>query len=107
MVNGFEALSQDDVVSIYPEVFQQLNVSNTFKAVHLLESIKVYIGSKTIEASLSVNRENFRMPSDWKSGALRVHSLPACAKCFFMYSSFYQSLLIGVLLCASAPLRET
>ncbi|GAX42530.1 hypothetical protein NIES4075_35310 [Tolypothrix sp. NIES-4075] len=76
MVNGFEALSQDDVVSIYPEVFQQLNVSNTFKAVHLLESIKVYIGSKTIEASLfnkGINCEVLRLGNKrWQKGKVRI-----------------------------------
>jgi len=76
MGNGFEALSQDDVMSIYPEVFQQLNVSNTFKAVHLLESIKVYIGSKTIEASLfdeAINCEVLRLGNKrWQKGKVRI-----------------------------------
>lgn len=81
MGNGFESLNQDDVMSIYPEVFQQLDVSNTFKAVHLLETIKVYIGSNTIEASLfdkGIDCEVLRLGNKrWQNGKVRI-SLEFC-----------------------------
>ena len=76
MNNGFESLHHRDVVSIDPKNFDNLDVSNTFKVVQLLEVIKEYIGSHTQEAHLfdkGVDAEVLRLGAkDWQKGKVRI-----------------------------------
>ena len=52
MNSEFEPLNHNDVVSVNPDTFRNLDVSNTFKVVQLLEAIEEYFHSDTNEAAL-------------------------------------------------------
>lgn len=52
MSNEWESLNHDDVVSVNPKTFENLDISNTFKVVELLEIIKAYSNVDGNEASL-------------------------------------------------------
>jgi hypothetical protein len=52
MNKEFEALNRNDVMSVSPDTFRNLDVSNTFKIVQLLQAIEEYFHSDTNEAAL-------------------------------------------------------
>jgi hypothetical protein len=50
--NRFEALNGDDVVSVNPETFENLDISHTSRVVHLLAALQEYFYHATNEAIL-------------------------------------------------------
>ena len=78
MNNEFEALSCDDVVSVNPDTFEDLDITRTSKVIHLLEAIKECFGTQTEVAALfnteGVDCEVLRLGAkEWQHGKLRIN----------------------------------
>ncbi|PHJ62038.1 KGK domain-containing protein [Nostoc linckia z18] len=77
MIDGFEILNHDEVVSIEPDTFNKLNIAKTFKVRDLIAAIKDYIGAEnTNEADLytqGLNCEVLQFSTQgWKKGKVRL-----------------------------------
>ncbi|MDZ8186016.1 MAG: KGK domain-containing protein [Nostoc sp. ChiSLP02] len=77
MIDGFERLNHDEVVSIEPDTFNKLNIAKTFKVRDLITAIKDYIGAEnTNEADLysqGLNCEVLQFSTQgWKKGKVRL-----------------------------------
>ncbi len=76
MNSEFEPLNRKDVVSVEPDTFNNLDVSNTFKVVQLLEAIEQYFHSDTNEAALfskGVNCEVLKLGAKgWQKGKVII-----------------------------------
>ena len=78
MGNGFESLNQDDVVSVKPDTFNNLDVSKTFKVLDLIVAIREYVGADgTDEENLyygkGLNSEVLKLGAKgWQKGKLRI-----------------------------------
>lgn len=81
MNSEFEPLNHSDVVSVEPDTFNNLDVSNTFKVVQLLEGIEEYFHSDTNEAALfskGIECEVLKLGAKcWQKGKVRI-SLQFC-----------------------------
>jgi len=75
--NRFEALNGDDVVSVNPETFENLDISHTSRVVHLLAALQEYFYHATNEAILfteGINCEVLRLGAkDWQKGKVRIN----------------------------------
>ena len=78
MGNGFESLNQDDVVSVKPDTFNNLDVSKTFKVLDLIVAIREYVGADgTDEENLyygkGLNSEVLKLGAKgWQKGKVRI-----------------------------------
>ncbi|BAY74205.1 KGK domain-containing protein [Nostoc sp. DSM 114161] len=77
MIDGFERLNHDEVVSIEPDTFNKLDIAKTFKVRDLITAIKDYIGAEnTNEADLytqGLNCEVLQFSTQgWKKGKVRL-----------------------------------
>lgn len=74
--NEFEGLNYDDVVSVQPDTFADLDISRTFRVIHLLEAIQECFNSDTGVAALfaeGVNCEVLRLGAKaWQKGKMRI-----------------------------------
>ncbi|MEA5515852.1 KGK domain-containing protein [Nodularia sp. UHCC 0506] len=82
MENGFERLNHDEVVYVKPDIFNNLDVSGTFKVHDLISAIKQYLGAEgTTEESLysqGLDCEVLKFSAEgWKKGKVRL-SLEFC-----------------------------
>lgn len=77
MDKQFEALSCDDVVSVNPDTFEDLDITRTTKVIHLLEAIRECFGADTEVAAL-FNKEGVECEvlklgaSEWEQGKIRI-----------------------------------
>ena len=77
MNNRFEALNGDDVVSVNPETFENLDISHTSRVVHLLAALQEYFYHATNEAILfteGIDCEVLRLGAKgWQKGKVRIN----------------------------------
>ena len=77
MHNRFEALNGDDVVSVNPETFENLDISHTSRVVHLLAGLQEYFYHATNEAILfteGIDCEVLRLGAKgWQKGKVRIN----------------------------------
>ncbi|HCF30516.1 MAG TPA: KGK domain-containing protein [Cyanobacteria bacterium UBA11049] len=77
MNNRFEALNSDDVVSVNPETFENLDISHTSRVVHLLAALQEYFYHATNEAILfteGIDCEVLRLGAKgWQKGKVRIN----------------------------------
>lgn len=77
MNNRFEALNGDDVVSVNPETFENLDISHTSRVVHLLAALQEYFYHATNEAILftkGIDCEVLRLGvKGWQKGKVRIN----------------------------------
>ena len=77
MNNRFEALNGDDVVSVNPETFENLDISHTSRVVHLLAALQEYFYHATNEAILfteGIDCEVLRLGAQgWQKGKVRIN----------------------------------
>lgn len=81
MNSEFEPLNHNDVVSVNPDTFRNLDISNTFKIVQLLEALGEYFHTDTNEAALFSNGLECEVlkpgTKGWQKGKVRI-SLQFC-----------------------------
>lgn len=77
MNNRFEALNGDDVVSVNPKTFENLDISHTSRVVHLLAALQEYFYHATNEAILfteGIDCEVLRLGAKgWQEGKIRIN----------------------------------
>jgi hypothetical protein len=78
MVNAFSALNQDEVVSVEPDTFNNLDVSKTFKVLDLIVAIREYVGAdgrdeENLYYSKGLNCEVLKLGTKgWQKGKVRI-----------------------------------
>jgi hypothetical protein len=78
MNNKFDLLNSDDVLTVNPDTFEDLDITRTSKVIHLLEAIQECFGCDTKVVALfskeGVECEVLKLGAkEWEKGKVRIN----------------------------------